>query len=143
MSEHVGPGGVTTWFWPLVGVFWLVGTRFVAPWIARGGANLSTLDALCRRLGVFVFGLCLLLWAIQLSAGPVGNVQFASWPAPQRWLALGVVLLAFLAAATWVFLGGGARRLADAFGTGEGRVKAVAGVLLLVATAQNAAAFVV
>ena len=133
---------MTTFFWPLVGIFWFVATRFAAPWLAHRGGNLPALDALCKRFGAVVLGLCLVLWAIQLSAGAVESARMDSWPAPQRWLALATVLLAFLAAAAWILLGRGGRSLADAFGTGEAKVKIAASVVLLVATVQNATLYV-
>lgn len=38
----------------------------------------------------------------------------------------------------WVFVAGGARRLAEAFGIGEGRAKAVAALALLAVVPVNA-----
>ena len=129
---------MTAYFWPLVGAVWFLGTRFAAPRLAHRGGNREALAALCRRLGVLVLGLSLVIWAIQLSAGPVEHVHImSSWPAPQKWLALAAVLLTFLGVAAWIVVGGGGRSVADAFGTDEGRVKTMTGLGLLAVSAAN------
>ena len=78
---------------------------------------------------------------IQLSAGPAEHPHVYQWPNPQRWLALAVVLSMFSATAVWIFLKKGSRRLADALGTGEVKVKALTAVVLILATVQNVAVF--
>ena len=124
------------------GLLVIVGTRLYAPDVTRRGGNQRAFATLFGRFGTLVGAAFVALWAIQTSAGPDPGPSFALWPAPQRWLALGVVALVWLVAAGWVFLGTGAKALAESFGTDEGRARAGAALALLAVAIVNLIPFV-
>jgi len=128
-------------FWLLHGIFWLVGTRTFPLNAPRSGGNPEASAALSKRLGFLVLGVSVVLWAIQQSAGPAPTPFLFAWPAPWKWLALGVAVLVWLASAGWVYLGTGARTLAEAFGVTPQTVKAFVAPALSVSSMAALVAF--
>ena len=124
------------------GLIVLVVTRVYTPDVTGRGGNPEAFRRLFRRFGAVVGAAFVALWAIQTSAGPDPGPSFALWPEPQRWMALGVVALVWLVAAGWVFLGAGAKTIAEAFGTDVRGARAGAVVALLAVAAANLIPFV-
>lgn len=54
---------------------------------------------------------CTILWLIQMSFGPNSQPFFTDWPSPQKWMALGVIILCWITLLYWVWLGSGANVL--------------------------------
>ena len=124
------------------GLIAVVGTRVHTPDVTGRGGNRETFGRLFGRFGTVVGAAFVALWAIQASAGPDPGPVFALWPEPQRWMALGVVALAWLVAAGWVLLGTGAKALAESFGTDVRAARAGALLALLAVAAANLIPFV-
>jgi hypothetical protein len=54
-----------------------------------------------------------LLWLLQLTIRAASNPQFLSWPSPQKWVAISLMIACWLALLYWVWLAAGATRLSQ------------------------------
>src|SRR5436305_1234108 len=46
---------------------------------------------------------CVVLWLLQSSAGPVPGPEYFAWPAPQKWIALGINVICWVLLLWWVW----------------------------------------
>jgi hypothetical protein len=115
MSQH---------FWLLCGVWCGLGNGALI-WFRRKryveAGLLSEEEVLSFARGTVLWLLvpCLLLWALQLSAGGDPSPEYWRWPLPQRCIAFALQAFVWLALAYWVFIRDGANTLSAYFGTGS------------------------
>ncbi len=61
----------------------------------------------------------LLLWALQLSTGIEPGPMFPLWPSPQKYVAIAIQAVLWLALVYWVFARNGANTLSTFYGAGS------------------------
>jgi hypothetical protein len=83
--------------------------------VASGALESQMRDRFVRGWFLAIMIPCAALWILQISAGPAPNPQYISWPDPQRWAAIGVILICWGLLLSWVWLSNGAELMARLF----------------------------
>lgn len=111
-------------FWLICGLWCGLGNGAMI-WFRRnkyvelGILSEEEIVGLAKRVAIWILVPCLILWAVQLSAGRNLTPEYWSWPAPQRYFAYGVQAIVWFALVFWVFVRDGADTLSAFYGVGS------------------------
>ena len=79
--------------------------------INESGFSLDEVNKFAKNYALWIFIPCLILWLLQMSSGFESDVNYLTWPTPQRIVALILQVIIWSALIYWVFFNDGAETL--------------------------------